>query len=111
MGVLRRIRLHPHRNIDLFNALGRHARWLRVWLVSRAAASARREDMPAKEKEVKIDNAFWLAVVWSFGATTDSEGRIAMNKFVHSIQSGEKVQECPSRICQSPGNGHVPYSR
>jgi len=25
------------------------------------------KDLPAKEKEVKIENAFWLAFVWSFG--------------------------------------------
>merc|ERR1719253_792372 len=30
------------------------------------------KDIPAKEKEVKIENCFWLAVVWSFGCTTDA---------------------------------------
>lgn len=56
------------------------------------------KDLPAKEKEVKVENMtepqfsvwlgerhilgprFWLALVWSFGATTDTAGRKVMDK-------------------------------
>mmetsp|Transcript_49836 Transcript_49836/g.161224 ORF Transcript_49836/g.161224 Transcript_49836/m.161224 type:complete len:2909 (-) Transcript_49836:280-9006(-) len=60
------------------------------------------KDLPAKEKEPKIDNCFWLAVVWAFGAVTDAEGRIIMNQFIKGIQMGEKVKDSYDLICNDP---------
>ena len=60
------------------------------------------KDIPAKEKEVKIENCFWLAVVWSFGCTTDAAGRKIMNEFIKAIQGGEMVQESYELLRNDP---------
>eukprot|EP00927_Polykrikos_kofoidii_P046388 TRINITY_DN40623_c0_g4_i1.p1 TRINITY_DN40623_c0_g4~~TRINITY_DN40623_c0_g4_i1.p1 ORF type:complete len:2568 (-),score=563.58 TRINITY_DN40623_c0_g4_i1:159-7829(-) len=60
------------------------------------------KDLPVKEKELKIENCFWLAMVWSFGCTTDADGRQILNQYIHDVQSGEKVQEKYSLIQKDP---------
>eukprot|EP00439_Symbiodinium_sp_Y106_P076107 s53_g15.t1 len=61
-----------------------------------------KQDLPMKEKEVKVENMFWLALVWSFGATTDSAGRKIMNSFIRSIQQGMPVKEEFDLIADDP---------
>merc|ERR1740129_1434985 len=76
------------------------------------------KDIPAKEKELKVDNNFWMAVTWSFGSTTDSDGRHIMNDFIRDIMMGEMVREKydlivddpksrPVAKCQFPEGGSV----
>ncbi|CAJ1415305.1 unnamed protein product [Effrenium voratum] len=60
------------------------------------------KDIPAKEKEVKVENMFWLALVWSFGATTDSAGRKQMDRFIRSIQAGMPVKDEFDLIADDP---------
>jgi dynein heavy chain len=51
------------------------------------------KDIPAKEKDLKIDLDFWLAVVWSCAANTDSDGRHTMDQFIKDLMAAEPVQE------------------
>jgi len=51
------------------------------------------KDIPAKEKEVKVENLFWMALVWSFGSTTDAPGRKIMDEYIRDIQQGLPVKE------------------
>eukprot|EP00434_Breviolum_minutum_P012046 symbB.v1.2.010620.t2/scaffold696.1/size260109/13 len=60
------------------------------------------KDLPIKEKEVKVENMFWLAMVWSFGATTDTAGRKTMDKFIRSIQQGMPVKDEFNLIADDP---------
>lgn len=60
------------------------------------------KDLPIKEKEVKIDNLFWLAVVWAFGAVTDADGRIIMNSFIRDLMAGEMLKEKYDMILDDP---------
>eukprot|EP00928_Gymnodinium_smaydae_P068047 TRINITY_DN5109_c0_g5_i1.p1 TRINITY_DN5109_c0_g5~~TRINITY_DN5109_c0_g5_i1.p1 ORF type:complete len:4182 (+),score=1201.92 TRINITY_DN5109_c0_g5_i1:1381-13926(+) len=61
-----------------------------------------KNDIPAKEKELKVENLFWLALTWSFGCTTDDEGRKIMNQAIRDVQSGEKVKEKYDLIVNDP---------
>eukprot|EP00435_Cladocopium_sp_Y103_P006027 s2958_g1.t3 len=71
------------------------------------------KDLPMKEKEVKVENMFWLALVWSFGATTDTPGRKLMDKFIRSIQQGMPVKDEFNLIADDPTMrlGAVPVSK
>ncbi|CAE8620925.1 unnamed protein product [Polarella glacialis] len=60
------------------------------------------KDMPAKEKEIKIDNLFYMGLVWSFGCVTDAPGRKIMNEYIRTIMGGEKVKEKYDLIVDDP---------
>jgi len=66
--------------------------------------NAEAKDLSAKEKELKIDNLFWMSVVWSFGCTTDSAGRKVMSDFIRELQTGESVKDKYDLICAEPAS-------
>eukprot|EP00930_Biecheleria_cincta_P074768 TRINITY_DN6197_c0_g1_i1.p1 TRINITY_DN6197_c0_g1~~TRINITY_DN6197_c0_g1_i1.p1 ORF type:complete len:4188 (+),score=808.10 TRINITY_DN6197_c0_g1_i1:1794-12566(+) len=60
------------------------------------------KDIPMKEKEIKVENLFWMAFVWSFGATTDAPGRKLMDEYIREIQQGLPVKEKFDLIAADP---------
>jgi len=59
-------------------------------------------DLSPKEKELKLDVLFWLALAWSFGCTTTPEGRVVLNGFIRELQAGKPVKEKHQLICAEP---------
>eukprot|EP00931_Biecheleriopsis_adriatica_P056393 TRINITY_DN33417_c0_g1_i2.p1 TRINITY_DN33417_c0_g1~~TRINITY_DN33417_c0_g1_i2.p1 ORF type:complete len:3028 (-),score=718.43 TRINITY_DN33417_c0_g1_i2:3957-13040(-) len=60
------------------------------------------KDIPMKEKEIKVENLFWMSLVWSFGSTTDTAGRKVMDEYIREIQQGLPVKEKFDLIANDP---------
>lgn len=60
------------------------------------------KDVSSKEKELKLDSLFWLALFWSFGAATDEEGQEKMDTFFRLLMLGQPVKEEYRLICAEP---------
>merc|ERR1740130_657266 len=60
------------------------------------------KDISQKEKDQKVDLDYWLAVTWNFGAATDADGHLIMDKFIRDLMMGEMVQEKYDLICHDP---------
>eukprot|EP00746_Dinoflagellata_sp_MGD_P145028 gnl/MRDRNA2_/MRDRNA2_77702_c0_seq2.p1 gnl/MRDRNA2_/MRDRNA2_77702_c0~~gnl/MRDRNA2_/MRDRNA2_77702_c0_seq2.p1 ORF type:complete len:2303 (+),score=541.45 gnl/MRDRNA2_/MRDRNA2_77702_c0_seq2:266-6910(+) len=57
------------------------------------------KDINPKEKELKLENLFWWAYIWSIGAATDQDGRKIMDEFARIMMAGESVKEKFSLLC------------
>eukprot|EP00929_Paragymnodinium_shiwhaense_P038462 TRINITY_DN20312_c0_g2_i4.p1 TRINITY_DN20312_c0_g2~~TRINITY_DN20312_c0_g2_i4.p1 ORF type:complete len:4213 (-),score=1296.02 TRINITY_DN20312_c0_g2_i4:279-12917(-) len=60
------------------------------------------KDLPAKEKESKLDALFWLSVIWSFGCSTNQEGQNYLNEFFRKLAAGHPLKEDYELLCSEP---------
>ena len=48
----------------------------------------KKDALPAKELENRVDILFFFSLLWSVGAATDASGRVQMDSMVRDMLSG-----------------------